>query len=294
MYVVTGATGNIGSRIVENLLKQGKTVRMVGRSENKMEPWTQRGAQAQAGQLENTKFLIEAFSGATAVFTMIPPNLGAEDIRQWMNTIGRSIAEAVEEARVKWVVNLSSVGAHLETGAGIVQGLHDMENYLNKIDGLNVLHLRPAYFMENLFETMDMIKNMNIVGGVIDPQIKMPMVATVDIANVAAERLMNRDFIGKSVQYVLGPRDVSFEEITKLLSDRLDNEKLNYVQFPGEDTINILTEMGISESAARAVIELYEGINKGIVHSDVVRTEQTTTPTSIEQFAETFVEVYNQ
>ena len=267
---------------------------MVGRSENKMEPWTQRGAQAQAGQLENTKFLIEAFSGATAVFTMIPPNLGAEDVRQWMNTIGRSIAGAVEEARVKWVVNLSSVGAHLETGAGIVQGLHDMEKYLNKIDGLNVLHLRPAYFMENLFETMDMIKNMNIVGGVIDPQIKMPMVATVDIADVAAERLMNRDFIGKTVQYVLGPRDVSFEEITKLLSDRLDNEKLNYVQFPGEDTINILTEMGISASAAKAVIELYEGINKGIVHSDVVRTEQTTTPTSIEQFAETFVEVYNQ
>lgn len=294
MYVVTGATGHIGSRIVENLLKQGKSVRMIGRSESKMEPWMERGAQIQAGQLDNSEFLAKAFKDATAAFTMIPPNLRVDDVIRWMNTVGRSIAAAVEEAKVKWVVNLSSVGAHLESGNGVVRGLHDMETYLNAIDGLNVIHLRPAYFMENLFEILDMIKNMNIVGSTIDPQIKFPMVATVDIADVAAERLLNRDFIGKTVQYVLGPRDVSFEEVTRLLADRLDNDKLNYVQFPAEDTHKVLTEFGMSDSGADAIIELYEGINSGIIHRDLERTASSTTPTSIEQFAEHFVEVYNQ
>jgi len=294
MYVVTGATGNIGSRIVENLLKQGKTVRIIGRSEDKMRPWAERGAQTHPGTLDNIEFLTNTFKGALAVFTMIPPNLQAEDIRKYMNTVGESIARAIEEARVKWVVNLSSIGAHLEKEAGIVLGLHDQEQRLNKIDGLNVIHLRAAYFMENLYNTVDMIKNMNLIGGTIDPSLKFPMVATSDIADTATERLVNRDFIGRTVHYILGQRDVSFEEVTKVLGDRLNLNDLNYVRFPVEDAIKSMTEMGISTSAASAICELYEGINKGVVYDDAERTELTTTPTSIEQFADKFVELYNK
>jgi len=293
MYVVTGATGNIGSRIVENLLKQGKTVRMIGRSEEKMQPWAERGAQIQPGTLENTEFLTNAFKGASAVFTMIPPNLQAGDIRKEMNTIGQSLANALAEAKIKWVVNLSSVGAHLKEGAGIVSGLHDLENYLNDIDHLNVVHLRPAYFMENLYETIDMIKNMNLIGGAIDPALKFPMVAMTDIAETATTRLINRDFIGKSVQYILGARDVSFNEITKVIGDRLKLNDLNYVRFPAEDAVKAMTEMGLSSSAASAIIELYESINQGVIHTDAERTEASTSPTSIEEFADKFVQVYN-
>ena len=106
------------------------------------------------------------------------------------------MAEAMRECKIKYVVSLSSQGAHLESGSGVVLGLHKMENILNRIEGLNTLHLRPTYFMENTLGMIGLIKQAGIMGSPIKPDLTFPVIATKDIADYAAKRLLALDFKG--------------------------------------------------------------------------------------------------
>ena len=95
MYVITGATGNIGRAIAETLLTQGQPVRVIGRDAAKLQALVDRGAQARAGSLDDAAFLREAFAGATAVFVMTPPAYTAEDVRARANEVGAVVGEAL-------------------------------------------------------------------------------------------------------------------------------------------------------------------------------------------------------
>jgi uncharacterized protein YbjT (DUF2867 family) len=130
-YTITGATGNIGKRISENLLDTGHKVRAVARNVEKLQTLVDKGAEAFSGTLEDTEFLTRAYQGSDAVFAMIPPDFQSNDFRAFQNDIAKSHINAIKNAGLKNVVALSSIGAHLTEGAGIVQGLNDFEQYLN-------------------------------------------------------------------------------------------------------------------------------------------------------------------
>ncbi len=294
MYVITGATGNIGSKLTEILLSNGKSVRMISRNSDKMKPFVEKGADDFEGDILNTEFLTKAFQGAEAVFAMEPPDMTAENARRYTNAIGESIATAIKNAGVKYVVNLSSVGAHLEKGAGIVQGLRDQEERLNKLERVNVLHLRPAFFMENILGMMPMIKQDKIMASTISGDKKFPMVATQDIAQVAAERMINLDFEGKQVRYILGERDVSYNEVTEILGKELGMADLRYVQVPEEQVRSHLRQWGVSESVSDEYMELMEGIENGLINEDAKRTNETASATRIEDFARVFANIYTK
>ena len=138
-----------------------------------------------------------------------------KNIREYQNTIGESIATALKKAKVAHVINLSSVGAHLTKNAGIVQGLHDQEERLSKIKGLNVIHLRAAYFMENILSAAEMAKTQNMIGSPLDGALRFPAIATKDIANVVTDYLTMRNFAGTTVKNLLGQRDVNYNSLVK-------------------------------------------------------------------------------
>lgn len=288
MLVITGATGNIGSKITMNLLKQGRKVRVIGRDIKRLQPFVNEGAEAMVGDLTDIEFLTKAFKGATAVYAMIPPNMKATNVREYQNNIGECIATAVKRAGVTHVVNLSSLGAHLTERAGIVQGLHDQEERLNKIANLNVVHLRPAFFMENLLTTIDMIRNQNMVGSPLDGALRFPTIATQDVAEVATRYLTNRDFKGHTVRNLLGQRDVNYNEIVRVLGDAIGNRDLKYVRFPYDQARGAIVNMGASDSVATAMTEMMKTVNDGQFLGEAHRTPDTSTPTSIEEFAKTF------
>ena len=106
VYVVTGATGNIGKELVALLLSKGKKVRAVARVSDRLNALTKKGAEPAAGSLDDTAFLTKAFAGASTVFAMIPPSYGEADFRAYQNKIGESLAKAITAAGVKSVVNL--------------------------------------------------------------------------------------------------------------------------------------------------------------------------------------------
>ena len=146
---ITGATGNIGGRLAEQLLERGVRVRAVGRSEDRLARLVAKGAEPRAGDLTDAGFLADAFRGADAAFVMIPPHYTAVDFRVYQRSIVESFVEALRETKVPRAVVLSSLGAELAEGTGPIAGLHELEERLAEVPGLSLVVLRPAYFMEN-------------------------------------------------------------------------------------------------------------------------------------------------
>jgi len=200
MYVILGATGNTGSIVANVLLSKGKKVRVVGRDSGRLKPFVDKGAEAFTADMSNVAALTKAFSGARAAYLLLPPAKSPED--QERDSDG--IAKAAKESGLRYAVHLSSYGAQVAEGAGPVSGLHSSEQKLNAIDGLNVLHLRAAYFMENNLAAIGMIHHMGIFGNALLPDLKIPMAATRDVGEYAGQRLLHLDFSGKETRELLG------------------------------------------------------------------------------------------
>src|SRR6202043_3906937 len=187
MYVILGASGNTGSIIADSLLSKGKKVRVVGRDAGRLQPFVRQGADAFTGDVSDAAALTKAFSGARAAYLLLPPITSREDQERESD----AIAQAVTESGLRYAVHLSSYGAHVPEGTGPVAGLHASEQKLNAISGLNVLHLRAGFFMENQLAAIGMIHGKGILGTALESDRKLPMIATRDIGDYAAKRLLD-------------------------------------------------------------------------------------------------------
>jgi uncharacterized protein YbjT (DUF2867 family) len=294
MYVIIGATGNIGKLIVKALLLEGKRIRTVSRNMDRLQLLVEKGALPFVGQLEDRDFLIETFRGSTAAFVMIPPILEADNLREYQNSISENIASAIEKAGTKYVVNLSSLGAHLSTGTGILLGSYDHEQRLNQIEGINLVHLRPAYFMENFLGSMRRIAREGSLGSSLRGDIPLAIVATQDVAKVAIKYLLKLNFSGKKIHDLLGERDLTMLEVTKILGNAIGKPNLKYVQSPYQQVKDSMMDRGISESVAEASVELSKTLNENPHIFDSERTPEKTTETSIETFAKFFAGIYKK
>ena len=285
MIAIIGASGNIGSKTTEALLAAGQQVRAIARHADKLQPLVEKGAEAWIGDASDAAFLTRAFEGAEAVFLIISAQMDSSDIAAYQDAIGTSQVAAIKAAGVKNVLFISSQGGHTEEKTGIVAGVARQEKRLNALEGVNVLILRPTYFMENTFNSIGLIKNMGINGSAIKSDVSMPMIATQDIAKVAAEKLLQLPFAGKSHLDLLGDRNYTQVEVTQIIGAAIGKPELPYIEFSYADQKAGLMQYGISESMADAYVGLYEGINIGQL-SHGVRNAETTTPTSFEWFVE--------
>jgi uncharacterized protein YbjT (DUF2867 family) len=292
MYTIAGATGHIGHIIAELLLKKGEKVRVIGRSAERLQPLVDKGAEAVVADLTDTTAVTKAFTGAKAVFILIPPNPSAKNVREFQNQIGESLATAIKNSGVKYVVNLSSLGAHLSEGTGIILGLHDQELRLNKLEGVNILHLRPTFFMENIFGQIGIIKNMGVMGSPVNPDLPISQISTRDIAEYAFNRLTQLDFEGKSSRELFGPDVVSMSEMASIIGKAIGKEDLKFVQFSYEDSTKAILGMGMSEDVANNLVALNRAFNDDILKPTEKRTEENTTSTTVKEFANIFAQVY--
>lgn len=268
---------------------------MVAPNADQLRPFVNKNAQAYAGDALNTEFLTKACQGAEAVFTMIPTNLNAPNYLEYANKMGESIASAVKAAKVKYVVNLSSIGAENTDGTGPIAGLHDLEDRLNRIEGCNVLHLRTGPFMEHLLMNIDMIRSKGSCSSAYRGDVKFPMIASWDIASAAADRLVKCDFSGSSVQYLLGQRDINLNECCEIIGRKINKPGLVYTMFSYDEAEKWFTLHGMSSSLSRLYTEMCKAWNDGRIYGAVTRTPQNTTPTSFESFCdEVFVPAYRE
>jgi uncharacterized protein YbjT (DUF2867 family) len=286
MYVITGASGHTGRNIAESLLEAGKRVKAIARNPEKLASLTEKGATVVKGDLGDLEFLTAQFTGATAVYLMLPPNLGVSDWRAWMREMVAVYAEAVRRSGVKKIVLLSSVGAHRTEGVGPIGGLGELEIALKAIPGVDVLALRPGYFMENLFSAVGMIQHAGINGGVQKSGVRTALVHTRDIAAVATKRLLELNFEGFTHEFITGPQDHTFGEITAVIGKGIGKPDLPYVEFSPEDGKAGMLQAGLSETIANGYVEMAEGMNKGWVGEGYDSANATRMGTSLEWFVE--------
>jgi uncharacterized protein YbjT (DUF2867 family) len=282
MYVILGASGNTGSIVADSLLLNGKKVRVIGRDAGRLQRFVRKGAEAFTADLSDAAALIKAFSGARVAYLLLPPAKSREDQERESD----AIAKAVRESGLRYAVHLSSYGAQVPKGTGPVAGLHSSEQKLNAISALNVLHLRAAYFMENNLKPIDMIHGMGLFGSALLPDVKLPMIATRDVGDYAAQRLLQLDFSGSQARDLLGERDLSMTEVTAVIARAIGKPDLRYEQIPYDQVQQVLTQMGLSPEGAALYIEMYKAINAGVLAPLEPRSPENTTPTSFERFAQ--------
>ncbi|GAB4411742.1 MAG: NAD(P)H-binding protein [Microscillaceae bacterium] len=293
MIVVTGASGNTGHILAEQLLKAGQAVRVIGRQADKLATLRALGAEAAIGDMADAQFLEQAFAGATAVYALVPPKWDLQEPwRAYQRRVSQALTAAIEKNGVRYVVLLSSNGAHLPEGAGPVTGLHELEEMLKQIPGLNVMSLRAGFFMQNFFGLIGMIKDLGMFGYSLRADLKLPVVHTRDIASVAFRYLQSLDFEGFQYVFVPGERDLSMPEIAQVLGQAIGKPTLAYVPFSPEQAKAGMMQAGVPETIADGYNELFACLNSGDYLNDYQRTPENTNPTSIEDFAQEFAAAY--
>ena len=284
MYAVIGATGNTGRVVAEDLLAAGQPVRVIGRTEDRLAPFVKRGAEAAVGDVSDAEFVARACDGVGGVYCLIPPRLDI-DTRAWQTEAGKALVAGIRDAGVPYVVNLSSVGAQHHEGTGPIAGLREQEDRFNELTETNVLHLRPGWFMENLYMMLDAMRAMGVLAMPIRGDIPIAMIATRDIGAEAACRLAALDFDGHHIKELLGAGDYTLNEIAAIVGAAIGQPDLPFVTVPEEAAAAGFEQMGVHPATVATFMEMYRGFNEGRVVAQEARSAANTTPTTLEEFA---------
>ncbi|MBW7674268.1 NmrA family NAD(P)-binding protein [Chryseobacterium chendengshani] len=292
--VILGATGTVGSKISEILLNEGHQVTLITRHVEKLEKYRSLGAIIIAGDITDVDALTNAFKNADSAFILLPDNVKAENTRAYQRQVTGNLIETIENSGIQYIVNMSSLGSHMHEGNGMMGGTGEQEVRLNQLENVNVLHIRSAYFMENFLRIIPLVKNRGINGTVADGEHSIPMVATQDVAKIAAGHLANLDFKGKSVHAVMGPRDYTYSEFTSIIGNAIGNPVLAYVQISVEQAKQTFLGNGFSEDFVDNLIEMGTAIKSGFMNYQK-RDASTTTATTAEDFVnEVYLPAYNK
>lgn len=292
--VVTGSLGNISRPLAEKLLAAGNAVTVVSSNPEKTSLIEAMGATAAIGSVEDKAFLTKTFEGADVVYAMAPPNFGASDYKKYLAGIGENYAYAIRKAGVKYVVNLSSVGAHMPEGCGPVSGLHSIENELNNLEGVNVLHLRPGFFYTNFLSNAGMVKHMGFIGGNYGEGTKLILVHPEDIAEVAADEIQNLSFRGKQIRYIASDEKTT-DEVAAVFGQAIGKPDLRWVNFKDEESLAGMIQAGLPEEIAKNYTELGHAMRSGEMAADYNKNRPAHFGSKkLESFGRVFAFVYEQ
>lgn len=258
MFVIMGATGKVGGAALEALKQRGTALRAVARDPARAQGL---GVGTVRGDASETESLAAAFTGAEAAFVMLVPPYQAQDVVAQSRVMARSIAAAVRAAGVPHVVALSSVGAHLHEGNGIVQVLHDFEAALAGA-APSLVFLRPGEFLENWAAMLPAARGAGVLpSGKLALDKRHEAVSALDVGRVAADLLLDPR-PGTRIVDLAGPAPYSALDAAAVLS-RLLGKPVTAVPSSREQSVAALVAAGLGADYAAKLAELDEAINAG-------------------------------
>ncbi|GGB95859.1 NmrA family NAD(P)-binding protein [Dyadobacter sediminis] len=269
--ILTGSLGHIGKPLTEMLVQKGHAVTVISSKPEKQQDIEVLGATAAIGSLDEVGFLADTFAGADAVFGMIPPNYAAPDQLQYYTSVGNSYAQAIVQSGVKRFIHLSSYGADLDKGTGIILGSNRVESILNAIPGLNITHMRPSYFHYNLYSFLDMIKHTGVMAANYGGNDIIILVSPMDIAAAIADEL-ETPVNGMKVRYVVS-EELTGTEIAGVLGEAIGKPDLKWEIISDEQMLNNLLSNGMPETLAGKMVEMFASIHSGALSEDYFRNK---------------------
>lgn len=291
-HVVTGSLGHVGRPLAMRLIEAGHSVRVVSHSQERKAEIESIGAEAAIGSVADTKFLAKSFEGADAVFTMVPPITPLCDLKAHIACIGENYARAIAEAGVGHVVNLSSIGAHLNEACGPVSGLHRVEHTLNALTGVHVRHLRAAYFYTNLLDSIGLLRKQGFLSANYGDDTLLVMVHPEDLAEEAARELQDTTALGRGFRYVASDEKRT-DEIARILGAAIGVPGLRWVDRPDKERFMELVDAGIPEELAANYTEMGTSLREGSMTRDYFEHRPVLAGwRRFEAFAPVFVEAY--
>jgi uncharacterized protein YbjT (DUF2867 family) len=284
---ITTPTGRVGSKLVQQLLEDGShELILLARKPEKLEREKERGAKVVQADLTDRQAVRKATEGVDALFWVNPSNYGVNDYIAYYEELAHVAANAIKANNIQRVVLLSSMGAQYGKHLGPVEGLKKTEEII-KDAANNLTILRPTFFMENFFMTLDGIKSDNHIYLPVKGETRVPMIATADVARAAYDALIE-PFNGTQIKPLYGPRDYTFDEVAATIGETI-GKKVEHVRVSPEQAIQSLTEMGATKNVATLYVGMFTGIDQGYMRGETPRTTGSTTDTTLEDFSKNYI-----
>lgn len=295
--IITGSLGHISRPLTEKLVEQGHQVTVISSNPEKQAEINALGAIPAIGSLEDANFLVNTFTGADAIYTMVPPNNYFDhnlDLLAYYRRLGHNYARAIEKSGIKSVVNLSTFGAHLEQGSGILFGAHDVEHILNELPAtIAITHIRPVSFYYNLYGYLDMIKQEGIICANYGGENQIPWVSPIDIAAAIAQEIA-APLTGRKVRYVAS-EELSGNEVASILGAAIGKPDLKWNIIPDVQTQSGLEAAGMHPGIAAGLVEMYASLHNGVLAADYyLHKPAVMGKVKMTDFAKEFAIVFNQ
>jgi len=289
--IVTGSLGNVSQPLATELVQQGHTVTVISSQPERRAAIEALGATAAIGSFEDADFLAATFAGADALYAMVAGGYREADSRVYFQRIGRHYAQAIQQAGVRRVVQLSSWGAHLDHGTGGILGSHDVEEIIAAVPGLALTHLRPTSFMTNYYSFVGMIKGAGFMGANCVGNRKIALVHPRDIAVTAAEELTRPAATGRTVRYVASDERTQ-EEVAQALGAAIGQPDLRWVAFSDEQMRDNLLKNGLPANVAADIVDIYVSMNRGALGEDYEQHKPALGKVKLEDFAKEFAAAF--
>ena len=294
--IVTGSLGHISKPLTKELVEKKHAVTVISSNPGKQKDIEALGATAAIGSLEDVGFLAATFTGADAVYTMIPPNNYFDpnlDLMAYYPRIANNYAQAIQQSGVKRVVYLSSIGAHLAQGSGILIGHYKGEGIMNNLSDVAITFMRPVAFYYNLYSYVDMIKKAGFIGANFGEEDKGAWVSPIDIASAIAEEIVT-PLAGRKVRYVASD-ELTCNEVAGILGKAIGKPDLKWIIITSEQMQSGLEAAGMQPRIAAGLVEMYAALRSGALQEDYYRNKPTVMgKVKLTDFAKEFAAVFNQ
>ncbi|MET3879113.1 NmrA family NAD(P)-binding protein [Chitinophaga sp. OAE865] len=289
--VVTGSIGNIGKPLVPRLVANGHQVTVITSKQHNEAIIENMGAKAVTGSVEDVNLLTGTFAGADIVYTMVPSFFGAADLLEFYRSVGENYGEAIRESGVQRVINLSSFGAHLNKGTGVILGAHYVEEILNKLENVQITHMRPTSFYYNLLAFADMIRNQGSISINCGGNDVMQLVHPDDIAAAIAEEV-EQPGSPRKIRYVMSD-ERTCNEIAAALGKEIGMPDLEWRLISDEEAKNRYLKAGVPSLLAQYLTEIYSSLHNGKLAEDLIHHRPEYGKIKLEDYAREFAVIYN-
>jgi uncharacterized protein YbjT (DUF2867 family) len=285
MIVITTPSGLIGHQVLDNLLDSGEALCVVARDPFDLPADIREIVEVIEGSHADAAVADDAFAGADAVFWLAPPDPRAESVEAAFVGFTRPAAEAFKKRGVKRVVGVSALGRGTSWAAhaGYVTASLAMDDLIAST-GVDYRALTNPSFMDNIVRQAESIKNQGMFFSPIAGDRKLPSVATRDIAAAAARLLLDGSWSGVGEVPLLGPEDLSFNDMAETISEVLDQE-VRFQQTTFEAYKDRFVGFGMSDAMAQGMTDMAWAKNEGLDNA-VKRTPENSTPTSFREWCE--------